>query len=426
MHVKGFGGVIFRRTSPQIRNEGGLWDTSEQLYPMVGFYPKESTLEWEHPDSGVTIKFAHIQYEKDKYDWDGSQIPFIGFDELIHFTESQFFYLLTRNRSLCGVKPYVRAGTNPDVDSWVAKLIAWWIDQDETSPNYGLPIPERAGVVRWFVRVNETLVWADSREELHEQYPAIPAKSLTFIPAKLQDNAILMKENPEYLANLMAQSRVERERLLGGNWKIRPTAGLFFQRGWFPIIEAAPPAKLTCRYWDLAGTEAPDESDAGGPAWTAGVRMSRSLRGGYVIEHVARERLSPFGVENMIKNMAEQDGPNVWQVLERDPGQAGKYQGQAYSRLLDGHRVYITAVPKKSKEERVTQFSAQCESGNISVVRNSAWNESLFLELEQFPDGPYKDQVDAAGGAYRFLLNPPSHASGEQRPARSYSSGVFA
>ena len=31
-----YGGVIFRRTYPQIRNEGGLWDESSKLYPTIG------------------------------------------------------------------------------------------------------------------------------------------------------------------------------------------------------------------------------------------------------------------------------------------------------------------------------------------------------------------------------------------------------
>lgn len=71
------------------------------------------------------------------------RICFIGFDELTHFSEAQFWYMLSRNRSMSGVRPYVRATTNPDADSWVAKLIDWWIDDVS-----GYPIPERGGVVR--------------------------------------------------------------------------------------------------------------------------------------------------------------------------------------------------------------------------------------------------------------------------------------
>ena len=82
----------------------------------------------------------------------------IGFDELTHFSRSQFLYMLSRNRSTCGVRPYMRATTNPDADSWVADFIAWWIDQDT-----GLAIPERSGVVRYFTTISDEVIWGDSR-----------------------------------------------------------------------------------------------------------------------------------------------------------------------------------------------------------------------------------------------------------------------
>src|SRR5699024_3011847 len=128
--VPNFGAVFFRRTSPQIRNEGGLWDASQKIYnSLSGANPKETLLEY-HLHDNVKIKFSHIEYEKNKFDWQGSDILLICFDELPHFTESMFFYLLSRNRSTCGVKPYVRATCNPDPDSWVAELIEWWIGEN--------------------------------------------------------------------------------------------------------------------------------------------------------------------------------------------------------------------------------------------------------------------------------------------------------
>ena len=81
----------------------------------------------------------------------------IGFDELTHFTAHQFFYMVSRNRSTCGVRPYIRATCNPYADSWVADFLAWWIDQET-----GLPIPERAGVLRYYIRVAEKIEWAGS------------------------------------------------------------------------------------------------------------------------------------------------------------------------------------------------------------------------------------------------------------------------
>lgn len=219
-----FGAVMFRRTYPQIMNEGGLWDTAGLLYPQFGATMLDGTAECRFP-SGMTVTFRHLQHEKDKRSWQGAQVPLIGFDELTHFTEGQFFYLLSRNRSTCGVRPYVRATTNPEAGSWVAQFIAWWIDQET-----GYPIPERAGVVRWFIREAEHIIWADDPAELTDKYTEQMPKSVTFVPAKLDDNPTLLRKDPTYKANLLAQPRVERERLLGGNWLAREDS--VFERDW--------------------------------------------------------------------------------------------------------------------------------------------------------------------------------------------------
>ena len=225
-----FGGVIFRRTSPQVRSEGGLWDTSSLLFPIAGGKPKETNLEWNFP-TGAKIKFSHLEYEKNKLDWQGSQIPFIAFDELTHFSESMFFYLLSRNRSTCGVKPYVRATCNPDPDSWVAKFIAWWIDKES-----GFPIPERAGKIRYFVKDGENMIWGDTKKEvldrashvIHTVMTASPdtnpedlVKSVTFIPGDIYGNKALLRKDPGYLGNLLSQDSATKAQLLEGNWKIR-------------------------------------------------------------------------------------------------------------------------------------------------------------------------------------------------------------
>ena len=226
-----FGAVIFRKTSNQITAEGGLWDTSYQLYPMVGGTPKKTpSYSWTFP-SGMKVTFAHMQLEKDVLNWQGTQIPLICFDELTHFKRSQFFYMLSRNRSGSGVPGYIRATCNPDASSWVAEFISWWWD-----PKTGYPIPERSGVIRWMYRRSDEIYWADSKEELWEQFDLktpeerAEPKSVTFIASTLQDNKILLSKDPGYMANLKALPTVERERLLHGNWLIMPAAGLYFKR----------------------------------------------------------------------------------------------------------------------------------------------------------------------------------------------------
>lgn len=225
--VEGFGSVIFRRTNPQIRNEGGLWDTSVSLYNKAGGKPRQTSLEWDFGKS--KLKFSHLEHEKNIYDWQGSQIPFIGFDELTHFTKKMFFYLLTRNRSVCGVDPYVRATCNPDPDSWVAEFISWWIDQET-----GYAIPERKGVLRYFLRDGENYIWGDSKDEVIEKGwhiledvvnksgidPNEFIKSVTFIGGSIYDNKELLKENPAYLGNLLSQDKETQMALLHSNWKV--------------------------------------------------------------------------------------------------------------------------------------------------------------------------------------------------------------
>jgi hypothetical protein len=227
LHVPNFGGVIFRRTTTQIKNEGGLWDTSMKIYPFIGGQPKETFLEWEFKHS--KLKFSHLEYEKNILDWQGAQIPFIGFDELTHFTRKMFFYLLSRNRSVCGIKPYVRATCNPDPESWVAEFVSWWIDQET-----GFPIPERDGVVRYLIVDGDKDIWGSSYEEVIEKSwyllqplveksgidPKDFVKTVAFISGDIYQNKELLKVNPGYLANLLSQDKATKSALLDGNWKV--------------------------------------------------------------------------------------------------------------------------------------------------------------------------------------------------------------
>jgi len=405
-----FAAVFFRRNTTQVRNPGGLWDESSKLYPLAGAEPISHTLEWKWPGGG-RVKFSHLEHEKTVYDWQGAQIPLICFDELTHFTKAQFFYLLSRNRSMCGVKPYIRATCNPDADSWVAEFIAWWIDQET-----GLPIPERSGVLRYFVRINDAILWADSREELAEKYgrPDLPAdhddqvrpKSVTFIAAKLSDNQALMKADPDYRGNLMAQSAVERARLLDGNWKIRPAAGMYFKRHWCRIIESAPPGLEEVRFWDLAATKKTDLND---PDWTVGVRMGVARDSDrkvtrVVISDARRLREGPLEVERAMKNTAIADGKRVRVGFFKDPAQAGKAQAESLVRMLAGWNVKAHAIGG-DKVTLFGPFSAQCEAGIVEFVRGS-WNEDVFTVLEGFPDSAHDDDADACSGGFNALMSP--------------------
>ncbi len=400
-----FQGVILRREMPMITNPGGLWDESVKLYRALGASPNSTRREWKFP-SGMSMKFSHLQLEDDKYNWQGAQVPFLGFDEITHFTESQFFYMISRVRSTSGAKGRIRGTCNPDPDSWVAKFLEWWINQDNKDPNYGLPIPERAGKLRWFIRINDAMIWADSEAELIQIYgeeyiKENPPMSVTFIPAKVTDNKILLEKDPSYMAKLNAMGRVDRARLKDGNWKIKASAGNVFRRSWFKIVDSAPVNVVgRCRYWDRAATEVNENNKD--PDWTRGVRMSKDSLGRIFIEHVEGLRGTPNAVEVAIKNTAALDGKNCPIRIEQDPGSAGKMEANYYVRILAGYDVKACPATK-DKQTRAKPFSSQAEAGNVYLVKGS-WNEEYLTELENFPtDGAHDDQVDASSGAFNDL-----------------------
>jgi predicted phage terminase large subunit-like protein len=378
-----------------------LWDESATIYPMFEAHPREANLEWRFP-SGMRVKFAHLEYDKNVYDWQGSSIPFIGFDELTHFSEFQFFYMMTRNRSTSGARSYIRGTTNPDPNSWVKKFIRWWLDAEGRYAD-----PKKAGVLRWFIRINDSIIWADSAEEIFEQYgrgPEVQPKSVTFIPSKLEDNKILMEKDPGYLANLLAQNRVDRMRLKEGDWLIRASSGMMFQRQWFPIVDAIPAGWIQCiRFWDRAATK-PNETNKD-PDWTRGLKMYKYRDGRFLVADLKSTRDTPLQVENLIKTTATHDTTSVKIMSQQDPGSAGVAEAHNFIKILAGYFVQVMTT-SKDKVTRAKPVSAQSEAGNILILRGS-WNEDFFTELEQFSDDPseydHDDIVDVLSGAFNEL-----------------------
>lgn len=401
IHLPLFRSVFFRRELAQIEKPGSVWDESQRVYRDFSGEPTKRPFRWVFP-SGAQIDFSGIELEDDKYKWQGSQIALLIFDELTHFTASQFWYMQSRNRSMCGIRPYTLATCNPDPDSWVAELISWWIDHET-----GLPIPERSGVLRYFTRVQDEIVWGDSPADVKAKLPdhvkIAPGlvKSLTFIPGKLEENKILEKADPGYRGNLMGMTRVERARLLDGNWKVRKTAGSYFRRSDVHIVASEPiDIEAVTRRWDLAASE-PTEGYPD-PDWTCGVKLGRRKDGRFIVLHVELARKRANEVRELVKRVAEHDGRRCSVGVPQDPAQAGKDQAGSYMRDLAGYTVYADKE-SGNKETRAEPCAAQWQHQNIDVLAGS-WNEAFFAQLEAFPDSKvHDDAVDALSGAFANL-----------------------
>ena len=249
-------------------------------------------------------------------------------------------------------------------------------------------------MVRYFTTLNDEVIWGDSREELLDRYGDLThhdIKSFTFILASVFDNKILLEKDPGYLGNLKAQPLVERERLLGGNWKIRPSAGLYFKRSYFEIVDAAPANARRVRCWDLAATDAERGQDA-----RLDGRHAHEPRPAGDILHRARRALPGQPREGRARHREHRgrrrragDDPHP-----QDPGQAGKYAGAIPDpHSWPGYNIRTKRVTG-DKVTRASPASAQAEAGNIKVVRGP-WNEAFFAEAENFPGGAKDDQIDA-------------------------------
>jgi predicted phage terminase large subunit-like protein len=235
--------------------------------------------------------------------------------------------------------------------------------------------------------------------------------SLRFIPSALSDNP---RGDPHYRSKLEALPRVERERLLGGNWNVRPVAGSYFRRSYFQVLTEIPwTVKRRVRAWDLAATE-PSESNKD-PDWTVGVRVAELVDGRMVVDHVERVRVTPGQVDETLRRIAAQDGLSTIQAFWQDPAQAGKAQREHIVSLLRGFRVRFV-VASEDKETYAGPVSSDAEHGKIMLLQG-AWNEPFLRVLEGFPTAKKKDDVDALSRAHIELTKPaqefkPGHIAG--------------
>ena len=117
---------------------------------------------------------------------------------------------------------------------------------------------------------------------------------------------------------------------------------------------------------------------------------------------MSRGQWSAHQVDLKIKEAAINDGSGCLQDFPQDPGQAGKSQMAHFAALLEGYN--FTFRPESgSKEDRARPLASQVEAGSIYLVR-APWNGAFLAEVENFPNGRFKDQVDAASRAYSKLI----------------------
>ncbi len=207
----------------------------------------------------------------------------------------------------------------------------------------------------------------------------------------------------------------------------RSLEGNRFKRHWFEVIDALPATiKRRVRYWDNAATEA-------GGCYTVGLLLAETADQHYIVEDVVRGQWSSDQRNQIVKQTAALDAergrtvsaqgagsgksnarpneneterllPNAVQIyVEQEPGSAGIDAIRAITKLLTGYPVRADH-PTGSKDVRLEPYAAQCEVGNVKLLRG-AWNLAYIDEMCAVPNGKYRDQADASAGAFNRLAN---------------------
>ena len=205
--------LIMRRQYTDIE---GLTSDAMRLFGNTsslsgGVRPKIKT------NDGRLIEFGACKNLGDEQSWQGQPHDGLFFDEVTHFSEQQFRYLQTWNRTVeRGQRCRIIATTNPPTSADGEWIIGYWMPF--LDPNH--PNPAKPGELRWYVTDPDGKDFEVDGPEPHqfpgEREPCLP-KSRTFIPGKLSENIFL---DSSYKATLDALPEPLRSAMRDGNFML--------------------------------------------------------------------------------------------------------------------------------------------------------------------------------------------------------------
>ncbi|MDV3426946.1 MAG: terminase family protein [Bacillota bacterium] len=178
--------IIFRSTFADL--EKSLIRKSRDIYPQSITSYNDSKHTWKFKNGSI-IDFGYIQYEKDVYQYQSAEYDVIRFDELTHFTEFMYTYMISRCRGANNYPKHIKSSTNPGGIGhvWVKKR---FIDIGEANKVHTCKL--------------------DTGEEV----------TRIFIPSLVTDNKFITENDPDYVKRLDALPEKERKALKDGDWDI--------------------------------------------------------------------------------------------------------------------------------------------------------------------------------------------------------------
>lgn len=339
VNIPNYRGIIFRRTYPQLE---ALISRSRELYPKIYPLARYNTSEkrWTFP-SGATLFFGYMQHEHDKYNYQGKPYDFIAFDELTHFTYTQYMYLMSRNRPTgANTRVYMRATAN------AGGVGHAWVKERFITP--APPLTPIESTYKILTPDGDTIKMSKRR---------------IFVPATVFDNQALLSNDPDYLASLAALPEAEKQALLYGSWdsfdgqvftEWRNNPEGYKNRRWTHVIE---PFEIPYN-WTIQRVFDFGYSRPFAVLWIAYDTDGKA----YVVDEyygwngTANQgaKLEPYQIAENIKRIEEESPMLRGRDIEgvADPAIFDKSRGESIARVMEKHPYYIYF--KAGKNDRLS------------------------------------------------------------------------
>lgn len=203
LYGKHWKGILFRQTTSELEE---LQNRATELFEPLGAVfkgtgTKSGSNMWKFPN-GATLKMRYLESEKDVRHYQGHEYTWIGIDELGNYpTPYCWTFMKSRLRSRVGVPCYIRGSANP------GGVGHGWIKQrfmDDHEPN--------------------KIFWIESKDDkgnlIKNDKGKVIKDSVVFIPSRLEDNQILMKNDPAYESRLMSLPSYLARAMRYGDWSV--------------------------------------------------------------------------------------------------------------------------------------------------------------------------------------------------------------
>jgi len=342
--------LILRRTLQALNQPKALMDIANTWLGKTNAQWSANAKTWTFP-SGAVIKFGYLDTDSDLVNYQGPAYHTIIFDELTQFTKHQYLSLLERNRR----------------DEW------------DTIPLKMRSASNPGGI---------------GHDWVHERFVLSESQKRVYIPAKIDDNPSLNRE--EYKETLSELDPIRKMQILDGLWvKDEATIVMPYDDELNGISEM--PALTDIEYIVSIDLGASEDKKT-----TAFSLLGFSYRHPGLVVGIECDKFAGMIPSTMATKIREyQDRYNVLKVVMDTGGLGVGYANEIQKR----YGIPITPAKKSDRLGYIRLMKGDMQLGHIKIIRQT--NQPL---IKEFGELTWKDERQIEMVAKDGSRTPSDHA----------------